>query len=159
MELMIAMAIVAILASIAYPTYINSVVKGKRAQGRTALAELLQQQERYMTQKNCYAGFTTSAIFVTTPTAPSPSTDCGGITAASAPFKAYSGDNQSSAAYKLSADTCPTSGSTLGISECVRVNAQPIGSDPEAGTLWMTSTGVKGCTGTAASSNSALCWP
>lgn len=156
-ELMIVVAIVAILASIAYPAYTNSVLKGKRAQGRTALAELMQQQERYMTQRNCYLGFTTLASFVATASAPSPSTDCGGITATAVPFKTFSGDNQSSAAYKLTADTCPaTGGGTLAISECVRVNATPVGTDPVAGTLWMTSTGNKGCTGGAAA---ALCWP
>ena len=57
-ELMIVVAIVAILAAVAYPAYTESVRKGKRAQGRTALAELLQQQERFMTQRNCYLAFT-----------------------------------------------------------------------------------------------------
>lgn len=159
-ELMIVVAIVAILASIAYPAYTNSVLKGKRAQGRTALAELMQQQERYMTQRNCYLGFTTSASFATTATAPSPITDCGGVTASSAPFKAFSGDGQTNAAYKLFADTCTNgSGGTLGISECVRVVAQPVGTDTAAGNLWMTSTGTKGCTGTESTSNPSLCWP
>lgn len=158
-ELMIVVAIVAILAAIAYPAYTNSVLKGKRAQARTALAELMQQQERYMTQRNCYLGFTTSPSFVATATAPSPSTDCGGVTATSVPFKTFSGDSQSSAAYRIYADTCPATSGTLSIAECVRVNAQPVGSDPEASTLWLTSTGTKGCTGTVSTSNPALCWP
>ena len=156
-ELMIVVAIVAILAAIAYPSYKDSVLKGKRAQARTALAELMQQQERYMTQRNCYLGFTTSTGFVATATAPSPSTDCGGVTATSVPFKTFSGDNQTNAAYRLSADTCPANGgATVGISECVRVNAEPVSSDPKASTLWMTSTGTKGCTGTG---GTAVCWP
>jgi type IV pilus assembly protein PilE len=156
-ELMIVVAIVAILASIAYPSYTNSILKGKRAQGRTALAELMQQQERYMTQRNCYLGFATSPSFVATASAPSPVTDCGGVTASLVPFKTFSGDNQTNAAYLLFADTCPGSGGgTLAISACVRVNAQPVGSDPAAGTLWMTSTGTKDCTGTG---GAALCWP
>jgi type IV pilus assembly protein PilE len=158
-ELMIVLAIVAILTSIAYPSYTSSVLKGKRAQGRTALAELMQQQERYMTQKNCYLGFTTSATFTATATAPSPSTACGGVTASSVPFKTFSGDSQTSSAYRIYADTCPATSGTLSIAECVRVNAQPVGSDPEAATLWMTSTGTKGCTGTVSTSNPALCWP
>lgn len=158
-ELMIVVAIVAILAAIAYPSYTNSVLKGKRAQGRTALAELLQQQERYMTQRNCYLGFITSASYVATATAPSPATDCGGVTTTSVPFKTFSGDSQTNAAYLLFADVCPGGGGTLAISECVRVNAQPVGTDLIAGTLWMTSTGTKGCTGTASVSNPSLCWP
>jgi len=121
------------------------------------LAELLQQEERYMTQRNCYLGFSTSSSFVATASAPSPSTDCGGLTATSVPLKTFSGDNSSSAAYKLTADTCPNgSGGTLAISECVRVNAVPVVSDAEVGTLWMTSTGTKGCTGTG---SATLCWP
>lgn len=158
-ELMIVVAIVAILASIAYPSYRSSVLKGNRAQGRTALAELMQQQERYMTQRNCYLGFTTSTTFTATATAPSPSTACGGVTASSVPFKTFSGDSQASAAYRIFTDTCPATIGTLSIAECVRVNVQPVGNDPEAGTLWMTSTGAKGCTGTASSSNPTLCWP
>ena len=43
-ELMIVVAIVAILASIAYPSYKDSVLKSRRAEARTALSELLQQQ-------------------------------------------------------------------------------------------------------------------
>jgi len=155
-ELMIVVAIVAILAAIAYPSYTSSVLKGKRAQARTALAELLQQQERYMTQRNCYLGFTTSSTFVASASAPSPATDCGGVTATTVPFKTFSGDTQTNAAYLLFADVCPGGGGTLAISECVRVNAQPIAADPTAGTLWMTSTGTKGCTGTG---GAALCWP
>ncbi|MBG6075500.1 type IV pilin protein [Polaromonas sp. CG_9.11] len=158
-ELMIVVAIVAILASIAYPSYRSSILKGNRAQGRTALAELMQQQERYMTQRNCYLGFTTSTTFTATVTAPSPSTACVGVTALSVPFKTFSGESQSSAAYRMYTDTCPATGGTLSIAECVRVNAQPVGSDPDAGVLWMTSTGTKGCTGTVSTSNPALCWP
>lgn len=154
-ELMIVVAIVAILASIAYPSYTSSILKGRRAEGRTALAELLQQQERYLTQRNCYLGFTTSSSGVATPTAPSPSTACGGTTAATAPFKTFSGSNLANSAYLLSADTCPDgSGGTLSIADCVRVVAQPIAPDPDAGDLRMTSTGSKDCNGIKI----GVCW-
>ncbi len=155
-ELMIVVAVIAILGAIAYPAYTSSVLKGKRAQGRTALAELLQQQERYMTQRNCYLGFTTP----TTPTAPSPTTACGGITATAVPFKTFSGDSLATAAYTLTSDTCPGDGTaTLSIAECVRVIATPVRADPEVDVLRMTSTGTKDCTGTAKTTNPALCWP
>jgi type IV pilus assembly protein PilE len=157
-ELMITVAIIGILASVAYPAYTSSIVKGKRAQGRAALTELMQQQERYMTQRNCYLGFTTAATGVATPTAPSPSTACGGTTAATAPFKTWSADSLDSSSYLLSADTCPTGtgSATLSIAECVRVIATPkvSGSDPEANVLRMTSTGQKDCTG----SKPTVCW-
>jgi len=144
MELMIVVAIIGILASIAYPSYTNSITKGRRAEGRTALAELMQQQERFMTQTNSYCAFSNS----------------GGSAAAVAgcttvPFKTYSGDDAAKASYYLSADACPPSTSTTAaMKECVRVSAVPIKTDPEAGTLQMLSTGTKTCTGT----NTTVCW-
>ncbi|MFZ2293483.1 MAG: type IV pilin protein [Polaromonas sp.] len=134
-ELMIVVAIVAILASIAYPAYSNSILKGRRAEGRTALAELMQQQERYMTQNNAYYAFSNAA---------------GTTTPASVPFKTFSGDTPAKTAYYLSASACPSST----ISECVQVSATPVKSDPEAGTLQVLSTGTKTCTGTKTS----VCW-
>jgi type IV pilus assembly protein PilE len=160
-ELMIVVAIIGLLAMVAYPAYTDSVLKGRRAQARTALAELLQQQERYMTQRNCYLGFTTASGGVATPTAPSPSSACGGVTASSVPFKTFSGDNASSAAYLLSAENCPSGSGTFSIAECVRVVAQPTGTDKFVGNLRITSTGVKDCTPPPSGITPAqsLCWP
>ena len=53
-ELMIVVAVIAILGAIAYPNYQEYVRKGRRAGARAALQELIQQQERYMTQFNTY---------------------------------------------------------------------------------------------------------
>ena len=155
-ELMIVIAIVGVLASIAYPSYSGYILKGRRAQGRTAISELLQQQERYLTQSNCYLGFTTvAATGAATPTAPFPATACGGVTALSVPFKTLSADSVTNSAYTLSADTCPDgSGGKLSIADCVRVIATPTKPDPVADVLRMTSTGTKDCTGT----NTTVCW-
>ncbi|WP_394787638.1 type IV pilin protein [Rhodoferax sp.] len=156
LELMIVVAIVSILAAIAYPAYTSSVLKGKRAQARTALADLMQQQERYMTQKNCYFAFTNAAGVVTA----AASSACGITASTPVPFKTFSGDSQASAAYQLSAGICPAAGSTTFlISECVQVIATPIKADPAVDVLRMTSTGIKDCTGTASSTNPTLCWP
>lgn len=152
-EVLIVVAIVGILARIAYPAYSASVIKGKRAQARTAVAELLQQQERYMTQRNAYLEFTTTISGAAVSTAP---------TTASSTFKVYAGDSVASASYKLEASCCYgtcVSGTVPTINDCVRVNATPIPStaDPEVSVLSMTSTGIKSCSGTT--SNAALCWP
>lgn len=146
-ELMIVVAIVAILASIAYPAYTSSILKGKRAEARTALMELMQQQERYMTQTNSYCAFSNTSG--TTAAVAGPCTD-------PVPFKTFSGDNSTNAAYYLSVDACPPATTTTAadMKECVRVSAAPIRSDPEAGTLQMLSTGTKTCTGTKPS----VCW-
>lgn len=158
-ELMIVVAVIGILAAVAYPAYTDSILKGRRAQGRTAVAELLQQQERYMTQRNCYLAFTTSGAGTATATAPSPSTACGGVTATTVPFKTFAGDSLASASYLMSAAACPSGSGSSSIAECVQVVATPIKTDAAAGNLTMTSTGAKSCSGTAAATNPRLCWP
>ena len=152
-ELMIVVAIVAILGAIAYPSYADSVRKGRRAEARTALAELLQQQERYMTQRNCYLAFTNNG----TPTATA-NTLCAHTTSTPVPFKAYTGDSgPTNASYLLSSEACSATDS---LKECIRVFAtlRVAGSDPEVNVLQLTSTGIKTCTGTAGPS-SKTCWP
>ena len=140
-ELMITVAIIGILAAIVYPSYQNAVLKGKRAQGRTAIMEVMQQQERYMTQYNTYATF---------------------LNTDSTTFKTYSGDNPTGAAYDISAVKCVApSGAEVLIKECVQVVAtpKPSNSDTAAGILRMTSTGVKDCSAAPAPATSATCWP
>ena len=166
-ELMVTVAIVAILASIVYPSYTSSVLKGKRAQAKTALAELLQQQERFMTQKNCYQPFTTDATGAAVATAGSSA--CGIPAGAAVPFKNFSGDTLASSAYLLMADACPTTSTstspTMSTQDCIRVIAKPTGNDPAVGALRMTSSGTKDCTAPAsdtdaqAMTSSKLCWP
>jgi len=139
-EVMIVVVIVGVLSAIAFPSYTSSVRKGKRAQGRTAILELMQQQERYMTQRNTYLFFTNSL---------------GTTVPASVPFVTYSGDNVASPAYWLSASAC----GTVTARDCVTITATPILADAEAGTLSLTSTGLKTCSGTASTTNFKLCWP
>jgi len=129
-ELMITVAIVGILAAVAYPAYQDSVRKGKRAEGRAALLDFLQQQERFLSQTGSYSAVTVGATGV--------------------PFKTYSGVSPTSAAYKLGTEAC--TGTTL--RECVRVLAVPQFTDLDAGTLVIQSTGARECTGT----KTALCW-
>jgi len=53
-ELMIAVSIVGILASIAYPSYQNSIMKSRRADAKSALLELANFMERHATEVGCY---------------------------------------------------------------------------------------------------------
>lgn len=55
-ELMITVAIVAILAAIAYPSYTNQIRKSNRSVAKTALLTLSQSLEKCFTQNSTYAG-------------------------------------------------------------------------------------------------------
>lgn len=57
-ELMIVVAIVGILAAIAYPSYMDSVRKSRRADAKAALSNAAQALERYYTEKNSYLNAT-----------------------------------------------------------------------------------------------------
>ena len=138
-ELMIVVAIIAVLASVAYPAYTDSVLKGRRAEARTALTELLQQQERYMTQRNTYLAFE-NAGGTTTPAS------------AAQVFKVFSGDKPSNTAYWLKAGTCDSPNNQ--IRDCVKVSAVPVKADPAANELWISTIGEKGCTG----NKPLVCW-
>lgn len=55
-ELMIVVAIVAIIAAFAYPNYQDSVKKARRTDGKGALEGLAQAMERHFTANNTYLG-------------------------------------------------------------------------------------------------------
>jgi type IV pilus assembly protein PilE len=145
-ELMIVVAIIGILAGIAYPSYQDSILKGRRAEGRTALLDLMQQQERYFTQNGTYLAFTTSATGVT-------SVSAGGVnTPTAVPFKHYSGDSAANGHYYLSAAPC-----VGGIKICVLLTAAPKQTDNSANVLSIDSTGTKTCNGTQ-NLTKGVCW-
>ena len=139
-ELMITVAIVGILAAVAYPSYTDSVRKGKRAEARAALLNLLQQEERYLTQMSTYAIFAAG-------------------TPGTLPFKAFSSSEgqQAGSSHSLGARQCPAVGGiTPTIRDCIEVFAVPQGSftDPPVGTIVVDTQGRKSCTGT----DQARCW-
>jgi type IV pilus assembly protein PilE len=128
-EVMVVVAIVAILAAVAYPSYQESVRKTKRAEGRAALMQLMQQQERYYSQKSSYIAFSSSSI-----------------DPIEKQFKWHSGDSPRKSAYEISASECE--GDT--IDNCVVLTARPgtrnVDSgytDAKCGTLGLSSTGRK----------------
>ena len=138
-EILIALAVIVILGTIAFPSYQEAVRKTRRAEGRGALTQLMQQQERYYSQSNSYIAFSSA------------STDAN-----ARKFKWYSGDSPGASAYEISAAACPGEG----IQTCVLLTAKPgtdkvnaAFSDPACGELSLTSTGVKKASGTA-----SYCW-
>ncbi|AGA91844.1 prepilin-type N-terminal cleavage/methylation domain-containing protein [Thioflavicoccus mobilis 8321] len=65
-ELMITVAIVGILAAIAYPSYQDSVRKSWRANAASCLLELAQGMERWYTGRSTYVGATVPTTGCTT---------------------------------------------------------------------------------------------
>lgn len=130
-ELMIVVAVVAILATIAYASYRDQVIKSRRAAGAACLQERAQYMERYYTTWLSYD-----------PPAPAPAAAIGQC------------DNEVSPHYQVS-----IVGGTLGAKtftlQAVPQGAQATG-DTKCGTLTLTAKGVRGESGTATSAND--CW-
>ncbi len=140
-ELLVVLALMAILAAIGYPSYAGAVRQAKRSEGKRALMQLMQQEERYYSQHNSYIGFSSASL-----------------DADEKRFKWYSGDSAAASAYEISAAACTKDGS---LSACVRLVARPgTGKvdagfkDEECGKLSLDSTGAKGADGAAG----GACW-
>lgn len=54
-EIMIAVAIIAIISGFAYPSYVKHVQRAKRVDAQTAVLEAAQRQEAYYIRNNSYA--------------------------------------------------------------------------------------------------------
>jgi len=54
LELMITVVILSILATIAYPSYMNQVRKTRRVDGKSAVLEVAMAEERYYTKNKTY---------------------------------------------------------------------------------------------------------
>ena len=138
---MVVVAVIGILASIAYPAYTDSSAKGKRAEARAAVMNLLQQEERYLTQMNTYETFSLG-------------------TPGSLPFKAYSSTDgpQSASSHWLGARLCQAVGGTVPTKQdCVEVFAEPqpgVFSDPHVTSMAIDTQGRRTCTG----SQIDRCW-
>jgi type IV pilus assembly protein PilE len=66
-ELMIVIVVVAILASIAWPSYSDSVRKSRRGQAKADLLEVAQLAERFRTVNGTYTGFAVPAVLTQSP--------------------------------------------------------------------------------------------
>ena len=59
-ELMVVVAIVALLATIAYPSYQNHLIKSRRAQAQTLMLEAMNRQEQYILVMRQYSNSPTT---------------------------------------------------------------------------------------------------
>lgn len=64
-ELMVAIAIVGILAAIAFPSYQNSVIKGNRANAKAFLMEVAQKEQQYLLDNRSYVAAADNAALET----------------------------------------------------------------------------------------------
>lgn len=116
-EILIVVAIVGLLAAIAYPSYMSYVRNAWRAEGRAALLAEMQQQERYFTQMNQYHSV----------------------------FKPYSGETATGSKYTISTGNC-TGMSDIKSCVALTATLNSNFSDPEVGNITLDSAGNKGCT-------------
>ncbi|MFT5532105.1 MAG: type IV pilus assembly protein PilE [Burkholderiaceae bacterium] len=128
-ELLVSVVIVALLGSVALPSYQFAIRKVKRAEGRAALLKLMQQQEQLYSQRMTYLAFSSSS---------------------SDPdqrrFVWFSAETAASSAYEIDALAC----ADRSLAECVMLRARPgtgnvnTGfSDTQCGTLRLDSRGHK----------------
>jgi type IV pilus assembly protein PilE len=124
-ELMVVVAAIAILASVAYPSYRSQITKGRRADGKQALMELAQKMERFYTERGTYAGATLGSTGIYGAVSPggyynlaivTQTADAFSITAT--PTSAQSDDACATLGYNQLGEQTVSSGATLSAAKC-----------------------------------------
>jgi len=126
-EMMIVVAIVGILAAIAFPSYRDYVERAGRADGKAKLMEIMQAQERFYSQNQTYTA----------------NLGAGGLGYGVAANAAVASDE---GRYNIPAAACGGA-----IASCVALTADAVGqqaSDTKCGDLTLDSRGTKGEGGT-----------
>jgi type IV pilus assembly protein PilE len=117
-ELVVAVSIVGILATIAYPTYVNSMAKERRASAKSMMLNIAQLESRFFSENNRY---TVSLTALGLP---------------SDPVKSEAGGHSITVAALGAIATGYT------------ITAVPLVSDSQCETLTLTSTNISNATGT-----------
>ena len=139
-EILIAIAIVAILAGVALPSYFDSIRKGRRAEAFQAIAAVQQAQERWRNSHSGYADDLTSAA----PTGL-------GLAATTAPGGYYQLAMSDVVATGYTVTASASSGtSQAGDTNCIRLRARVVG-----GNIFY---GAGAATGDFDETNRHRCW-
>lgn len=143
MELMIVVAIIGILSSIAIPSYVEHVRQGKRADAKVELLKIAQMQESYYVQNMSYAkklGAGAGTLGLAGATIPSEQNEYS-IAMVTTPGSCTGSGATSCTSFVLSAT--PTGGQ-LGDTKCLRFT--------------LSNTGRKGTTASATAAQIKKCW-
>ncbi len=135
-ELMIVIVVVGILASIAYPSYVEYITRARRSDGQSALMDLASRMERYYSDHNTYQTATIGGSATTS------------VLTSSASAEAW---------YTLSITSATSSAYTL---KATPVGTQGI-SDTKCQSLTLNNLGAKGIAAGPAgapTSTATLCW-
>lgn len=148
-ELLIAVAVVAILLGVGFPSYREHITKAKRAEGKAALLKAAQLQERiYITGDPTVAN--SIALYATNARLPTLFGLASGATV-------YSGEDPSVATspYRLQVDA-PTAACPINSCFVMRAVRNGTFTDSKCGDYTLTSTGVRGVAN--ATQTAAQCW-
>ncbi|MGZ9080260.1 MAG: type IV pilin protein [Burkholderiales bacterium] len=148
-ELMIAVAIIAFLIGIAYPSYRDHLVKSRRAEAKAALLKAAQLQERiYITGDPAVAN--SIALYASNNRLPTLFGLAAGATV-------YSGEDPTVATspYRIQVDA-PTAQCALNSCFVLRAVRNGTFTDPKCGDFTLSSTGVRGVAN--ATDTAAQCW-
>jgi type IV pilus assembly protein PilE len=145
-ELMVAVAVVAILSAIAIPSYSAYVIRGQRAAAKAVLLQTAQAMERYYTQNGSYV--TTAGLFPLNPVGGTAT--CVALAPMDSNTTTYciSGAATASRGYVLSATPCGAGGCPAAANQGYQ--------DAACNVLTIDNTGLKAVVG--ATSTADQCW-
>ena len=143
-EVLIVLAILAILGALAYPNYAGSIVRTRRVEGQAALIDAMQREELYRARHHTYVAFSREAP---------PPADSG--------IRPWSGQSPAGSSYEI--EGVPCGGDS--VADCIELRAHP-GTDrvdarfrdPACGSLTLDSRGRQGASGEGTGA-APRCWP